>query len=150
MASLNSLKITECPAAFAEMAAKHNALCDLIAQLTAQPPLGVTVADRNAVISLDQDALESSLESFIYDTAYQAAQDAVNAGTVDTHINGLITTGLTGYVTSASLTTTLSSYLLTSAFPTQFATEFAAATDTAEYDVCVGNTSSAVTFLVPA
>lgn len=159
MASLESLKITECPAAFAEMAAKHNALCDLVAQLTGTSPIGVTVADRNAVISLDQNALESSLESFIYDTATFAAVDVVNNGTVDAHINGLITaalgnyvtqsdltSALSNYVTSSSLTTTLANYVTTTAFATYFSTEFANVTNESIYDVCQNGSPVSVTF----
>jgi hypothetical protein len=48
---LESLKITECPYAFAALAAKHNQLCDLIAGIVGQNGVTVTITERNAIIA---------------------------------------------------------------------------------------------------
>ena len=116
MSSLDPLKVNECPAAFLELAAKHNALVDLVSQFIGTAPLKVKVSSRNAVISLDQNALETSLESFIYDTATFAAADAV------------------------------ANYVPISAFATYFNNQFANVTVQSNYDVCQNGSPVSVTF----
>lgn len=48
--SLEALRITECPLAFADLAAKHNALISMIAGMTGQNGVTVTLAERNILI----------------------------------------------------------------------------------------------------
>lgn len=50
MGKLDSLKITECPYAFASFAAKHNALCDLMAGMVGENGISVVMAEKNAII----------------------------------------------------------------------------------------------------
>jgi hypothetical protein len=50
MASLDGLKITECPLAFASLAAKHNALVDMLATMRGQNGITVVMAEKNAII----------------------------------------------------------------------------------------------------
>lgn len=50
MGKLDSLKIDDCPYAFASFAAKHNALCDLIAGMVGENGISVVIAERNAII----------------------------------------------------------------------------------------------------
>ena len=47
---LESLRITECPYAFAAFAEKHNALVDLLAGMTGQNGISVIIAEKNAII----------------------------------------------------------------------------------------------------
>ena len=49
--SLEALRITECPFAFASFAAKHNALVDLISQLRGANGITVTISERNGIIT---------------------------------------------------------------------------------------------------
>lgn len=49
--SLEALRITECPLAFASFAAKHNALVDLISQLRGANGVTVTISERNGIIT---------------------------------------------------------------------------------------------------
>lgn len=56
MSKLESLRITECPAAFAEFARKHNALVDMLAGATGANGIKVTVADNNLVLEIDAQA----------------------------------------------------------------------------------------------
>lgn len=48
--SLDRLKITECPFAFASFAEKHNALVDMLAAITGQNGITVVLAEKNGVI----------------------------------------------------------------------------------------------------
>lgn len=48
--SLESLRITSAPYAFAEIAAKHNALVDMLAALTGQNGVTVVLSEKNGVI----------------------------------------------------------------------------------------------------
>lgn len=50
MSKLDSLKIHECPYAFADFAAKHNALVDLLSAIEGQNGITVVVSEKNAVI----------------------------------------------------------------------------------------------------
>ena len=50
MGKLDSLKITEAPLAFASFAAKHNALCDLLAGMVGENGISVVIAEKNAII----------------------------------------------------------------------------------------------------
>ena len=47
---LDSLKITECPRAFATFAERHDALCDLLATIVGQNGITVVVSERKIVI----------------------------------------------------------------------------------------------------
>lgn len=47
---VSSLKITECPAAFADFARKHNALVDLIKSMTGRNGINVAAGDLRIVI----------------------------------------------------------------------------------------------------
>jgi len=49
--SLEALRITECPLAFASFAAKHNALVDMISQIRGQNGITVVISERNALIT---------------------------------------------------------------------------------------------------
>lgn len=51
MGKLDSLRITECPAAFAVFAAKHNALVDLLAAMRGEGGISVVMAENNAIVS---------------------------------------------------------------------------------------------------
>ena len=48
---LESLKITECPYAFASFAAKHNALCELLGGMIGQNGITVTTSDRKILLT---------------------------------------------------------------------------------------------------
>jgi hypothetical protein len=48
---LDSLKITECPYAFASFAAKHNALCELLGGMIGQNGITVTTSDRKILLT---------------------------------------------------------------------------------------------------
>jgi hypothetical protein len=50
MGKLDSLKIDDCPYAFASFAAKHNALCDLIGSMVGENGISVVMAEKNAII----------------------------------------------------------------------------------------------------
>lgn len=50
MGKLDSLKISDCPFAFASFAAKHNALVDLLASTVGENGISVTIAEKNAII----------------------------------------------------------------------------------------------------
>lgn len=50
MGKLDSLKIDECPYAFASFAAKHNALVDLLAATVGKDGIEVIMAEKNAII----------------------------------------------------------------------------------------------------
>ncbi len=50
MGKLDSLKIDDCPFAFASFAAKHNALCDLIGSMVGENGISVVMAEKNAII----------------------------------------------------------------------------------------------------
>ena len=49
--SLEALRITECPLAFASFAEKHNALVDLISQIRGANGVTVTISERNGIIT---------------------------------------------------------------------------------------------------
>ena len=48
--SLEALRITECPLAFASFAEKHNAIVDLLAQLRGQGGITVAISEVNGII----------------------------------------------------------------------------------------------------
>lgn len=50
MGKLDSLKISDCPYAFASFAAKHNALVDMLAGMVGQNGISVVLAEKNAII----------------------------------------------------------------------------------------------------
>lgn len=50
MSKLDSLKISECPYAFASFAAKHNALVDMLAGMVGENGISVVMAEKNAII----------------------------------------------------------------------------------------------------
>lgn len=50
MSKLDSLKISECPFAFASFAAKHNALVDMLAGMVGENGISVVMAEKNAII----------------------------------------------------------------------------------------------------
>lgn len=50
MGKLDSLKIDDCPYAFASFAAKHNALVDMLAGMVGQNGISVVLAEKNAII----------------------------------------------------------------------------------------------------
>jgi hypothetical protein len=50
MSKLESLKIDDCPYAFASFATKHNALVDMLAGMTGQNGVTVVIAEKNAII----------------------------------------------------------------------------------------------------
>ncbi len=60
MGKLDSLRIDECPYAFASFAAKHNALCDLIAGMVGENGISVVIAEKNAIIRANIAAGSSS------------------------------------------------------------------------------------------
>lgn len=49
--SLDALRITECPLAFASFAEKHNAIVDLLAQFRGANGVTVTISERNGIIT---------------------------------------------------------------------------------------------------
>jgi len=49
--SLEALRITECPLAFASFAEKHNAIVDLLSQIRGQNGITVTISERNGIIT---------------------------------------------------------------------------------------------------
>jgi hypothetical protein len=56
MSKLDSLRITECPAALAIFARKHNALVDMLAAMTGGAGIKITVSENNIVIEGTGDA----------------------------------------------------------------------------------------------
>lgn len=50
MGKLDSLRIDDCPFAFASFAAKHNALVDLLASMVGENGISVVMAEKNAII----------------------------------------------------------------------------------------------------
>lgn len=50
MGKLDSLKISDCPYAFASFAAKHNALVEMLAGMVGQNGISVVLAEKNAII----------------------------------------------------------------------------------------------------
>lgn len=50
MGKLDSLRIDDCPLAFASFAAKHNALVDMLAGMVGQNGISVVLAEKNAII----------------------------------------------------------------------------------------------------
>ena len=76
--SLEALRISEAPAAFAAMAAKHNLLVDLVASLTGEAGIKVTVSAGRLLVT----GTEPWTEAEIYDIAYYAAVDAALAGDI--------------------------------------------------------------------
>lgn len=53
MSALQDLKISECPAAFADFARKHNALCALIEGMEAGDGITITVTQGNIKIEVN-------------------------------------------------------------------------------------------------
>ena len=49
--SLEALRITECPLAFASFAEKHNAIVDLLSQIRGANGITVTISERNGIIT---------------------------------------------------------------------------------------------------
>lgn len=49
--SLEALRITECPLAFASFAEKHNAIVDLLSQIRGANGVTVTISERNGIIT---------------------------------------------------------------------------------------------------
>lgn len=49
--SLDALRITECPLAFASFAEKHNAIVDLLAQFRGANGITVTISERNGIFT---------------------------------------------------------------------------------------------------
>lgn len=49
--SLEALRITECPLAFASFAEKHNALVDMISQFRGANGITVTISERNGIFT---------------------------------------------------------------------------------------------------
>lgn len=49
--SLDALRITECPLAFASFAEKHNAIVDLLSQIRGANGVTVTISERNGIIT---------------------------------------------------------------------------------------------------
>ncbi len=76
--SLEALRISEAPAAFAAMAAKHNLLVDLVASLTGEAGIKVTVSAGRILIT----GTAPWTTAQIYDIAYNAAVDAALAGDI--------------------------------------------------------------------
>jgi hypothetical protein len=50
MGKLDSLRIDDCPYAFASFAAKHNALVDLLGSMVGENGISVVIAEKNAII----------------------------------------------------------------------------------------------------
>jgi hypothetical protein len=50
MGKLDSLKIDDCPYAFASFAAKHNALVDMLSGMVGENGISVVMAEKNAII----------------------------------------------------------------------------------------------------
>ena len=144
--SLDGLKIDSAPLAFADIAAKHNAFVSMVASLVANTPLQLTLAERNGVLTLDLPALEALLESFIYDTASEAANVAIASALANYVTTTALATTLQNYVTTTSLTTTLANYVTTSAFSTLFNSNFEAVTNESNYSVCQNGSPVTVTF----
>lgn len=100
--SLEALRITECPLAFASFAEKHNALVDLLSQIRGQNGITVAISERNGIITGSSGLTEAQ----VYDIAYSAAQDLVMSGAVDAYIAALApvqsVAGRTGAVTIAA------------------------------------------------
>jgi len=49
--SLDALRITECPLAFASFAEKHNAIVDLLSQFQGANGITVTISERNGIFT---------------------------------------------------------------------------------------------------
>lgn len=84
MSKLESLRISECPAALADFARKHNALVDLIASME-----GAVVSENNIVVSVGASDIacavvaaisnnDCGLQDWIADVAADAAHDALD------------------------------------------------------------------------
>lgn len=61
MSKLAALRITECPAALADFARKHNALVDMLAEMTGESGVKTTVSENNIVIGSDIAALVAAV-----------------------------------------------------------------------------------------
>lgn len=66
MASLDGLRISECPLAFADLAAKHNALIDMLATMRGQNGITVVMAEKNAIIRSNVAAGGGSLSNVAF------------------------------------------------------------------------------------
>ena len=109
MGKLDSLRIDDCPFAFASFAAKHNALVDLLAGMVGQNGIDVVMAEKNAIIRANIAAgpagpsgnvagntanvvgstgiLQNVYVGNVIATAYPTALGVVT-GTANTHITG--------------------------------------------------------------
>jgi hypothetical protein len=63
MSKLSSLRINECPAALVEFARKHNALVDMIAAMTGNGGIKVTVSENNIIVTGSGDT--ALLEGYV-------------------------------------------------------------------------------------
>lgn len=96
MGKLDSLRISDCPYAFASFAAKHNALVDLIAGLVGQNGIDVVVAEKNAIIRANIAAgppgnVAANTANLVGSTGYLANAYVANAniGTYPTALRAL-------------------------------------------------------------
>lgn len=146
MSKLESLKITEAPAAFASFAAKHNALVDIIAAIEGANGIKVTVSEKNARIEFDRTAALT--------VASLTTTGAVTVGTT-LSVTGAATVGGNLTVTGSSTFSsgvTFSSSLTVSGTATFNGQLWKGASEmtTAAYDVCSGGIATSVTFFKQA
>lgn len=84
MGKLDSLRIDDCPFAFASFAAKHNALVDLLAGMVGENGISVVMAEKNAIIRANIAAgpagnVAANTANLVSSTGYLANAYVANA-----------------------------------------------------------------------
>jgi hypothetical protein len=156
MSKLEALRITECPAAFASFAQKHNALVDLVASAVGAAGIKVTVSEKNIVVATDPTTLGPVIDFLVgtygplatrisdigYEAAAQYASDEslVTEAGFDTLWDARAFSQFNGLWDARANTE----------FSGLWDTRFAAVTNEANYDVCISNVATSITFIVKA
>ncbi len=96
MAKLDSLKITECPYAFADMARKHNDLVAIIEAMTGAGAASVTVSENNIVINSDE-ATASALTQAEFNAMLEVA---MSGGLISDHLYDFVIDAVLSYFTA--------------------------------------------------
>lgn len=148
---LESLRITECPYAFASFAEKHNALVDLIAGMTGQNGISVVIAEKNAIIRANANIgnVTGGFGNVNYANVVTSTGILANAYVANTNINAYPTIGK--YVTSAgNVVIDSTGVVLTKSSGNVCNLAFASLTKNLsfiEIDVCSGNVAKKMLIL---